>query len=94
MSITHVAFRGGYLPEALTWMTIVLIPKGVGGYIGIGLVEVIWKVCTLIIKDVLRNTIILHDALHGFRQGTGTGTATMEEILEQKLVVIFHEPIL
>ena len=34
-SIPQVAFRYGYIPEELTWMTMVLIPKGGGGYIGI-----------------------------------------------------------
>ena len=34
-SILQVAFRYGYIPEELTWMTMVLIPKGGGGYRGI-----------------------------------------------------------
>ena len=37
-SIPQVAFRYGYIPEELTWMTMVLIPKGGGGYRGIVLV--------------------------------------------------------
>ena len=41
VSITQVAFRDGYIPEAMTWMTVVLVPKGGGGYRGIGLVKVI-----------------------------------------------------
>ena len=39
------------------------------------------------------NAITLHDALHGFRQGTGTRTATMEANLAHKLTVIVHEPL-
>ena len=64
--VTQVAFREGYIPEALMWTTMVLIPKGGGDYRGIGLVEIIWKVCTLIVNSRLQSSIVLHDALHGF----------------------------
>ena len=40
-SITKSVFQGGHIPEALAWMTVVLIPKSEGEYRGIGLVEVI-----------------------------------------------------
>ena len=40
VSIMQVAFRDRYIPEEITWTTMVLIPKGVGGHRGIGLVEV------------------------------------------------------
>ena len=53
VSITHIAFREGYIPEAMVWTTVVLIQKGGGGYRGIGLFEVIWKVCTLIVNSWL-----------------------------------------
>ena len=66
VSIIHVAFWEGYIPEALMWTTMVLIPKGGGDYRGIGLVEIIWKVCTLIVNSRLQSSIVLHDALHGF----------------------------
>ena len=56
----------------------VLITKGGGGYRGIVLVEVIWKVCAPIVNNILQSTITLHDALHGFRMGRGTGTAIVE----------------
>ena len=69
----------------------VLIPKSVGGYRGIVLVEVIWKVYLLIMNNRIQQNINLRDALHGFRQGRGTGTATMEANLTQKLVRIVHE---
>ena len=41
----------------------------------------------------LQSTIILHNALHGFIQGEGTGTEIVESKLEQKLVGIVHEPL-
>ena len=49
--ITQVAFRYGYIPEAMAWTTMVLIPKGGGGYTGIWMVEVIWKFYTLIVSS-------------------------------------------
>ena len=52
-SVIQVAFRKGYIPEALMWITIVLITKGKGKYIGIGLLETIWKVCTSIVNSRL-----------------------------------------
>ena len=51
VSIKKLAFQDRYIPEALTWMTRVLILKIVGGYIGIGLVEVIRKVCASIVNN-------------------------------------------
>ena len=75
------------------WKTMVLIQKGKRKYIGIGLVETIWKVCTSIVNSRLRSFIVLHDFLHSFRQGRGTGTAIMEATLNQKLMVIVHEPL-
>ena len=51
VSIMQVAFRDGYIPEAMTWTEVVLIPKGAGGYRGIGLVEVIWEFCTSIVNS-------------------------------------------
>ena len=70
----------------------VLIPKGGVGYRGIGLVEVIWKVTMLIVNSWLRISIVLHDVLHGFQQGRGTGMEIMEAKLEQQLAGIVHEP--
>ena len=37
--------------------------------------------------------MILHDALHGFREGIGTGGATLEAKLAQQLARLAHEPL-
>ena len=47
----------------------VLIPKGKGEFRGIGQVEVIWKLLTIILHRRLTTGIKLHDVLHGFREG-------------------------
>ena len=69
----------------------VLIPKDKGEYICVGLVETFWKVCTSILNAWLRSSIVLHDVLHVFKQGKGTGTAIVEAKLEQPLARVFHE---
>ena len=71
----------------------VIIPISLGGYRGIGLIEVICNVCASIVKNRLQSTTILHDVLHRFRQGRGTGTAIMEENMEHQLAGVIHEPL-
>ena len=66
----------------------VLIPKRKKEYRGIGLVEVMWKVVAAILHRRLTTAITYHDALHGFRAGRGTGTATLEANLLQKLAAM------
>ena len=78
VELTHTAFREGEMVEEATWQTVVLLPKGKREYRGIGLVEVTWKVVAAILHRRLTTTITYHDALHGFRAGRGTGTATHE----------------
>ena len=53
VSVIQVVFWEGYIPEALMWKTMVLIPNGKGEYIVIGLVETILKVCTSIFTSRL-----------------------------------------
>ena len=79
--MTKLAFQKGTILAALTWKTMVLILKGGGEYIWIGLVEVIWKVYVLIMNNKLHYNINLNDILYGFRQGRGVATAIMEKNL-------------
>ena len=71
----------------------VLLPKWVGVYIGIGLVEVIWNLCTSIIINQICYSVNMYDSLHVFRQGVGIREATMEEKLNQHLEGMCHEPL-
>ena len=48
-----------------TWQAMVMVPKGKGEFRGIGLVEVIWKLLSLILHRRLA-VIQLHEVLHGF----------------------------
>jgi Reverse transcriptase (RNA-dependent DNA polymerase) len=69
-------FRTGQVPKHLQISTLVLIPKYGGSLRGIGLLEVVWKLISTIIKERL-GCIPFDDALHGFRPGRGTGNATL-----------------
>ena len=73
----------------------VLIPKGKGGYWGIGLVEVAQKSLTAIPNLRLNKGMDLYDSLHGFLegQGKGTETGTIEDNMDQQLSRISHEPL-
>ena len=86
-----MAFRDGDLAEEATWQAVVLVPKGKKDYRGIGLVEVVWKVVEAILKHRFTSSVTYHDALHGFRAGRGTGTATLEAKLLQQLAAMREE---
>jgi hypothetical protein len=75
--ISH-RFSTGELPQQLCFSTLVLIPKASGGIRGIGLLETVWKIISIIINQRMIKSIVFHDALHGFRQKRGTGTAILE----------------
>ena len=65
----------------------VVIPRGGGtNFRGIGLVEVMWKVISIIINRRLSSSIQFHDVLHGFHVGRGTGTTTLEANLLQQII--------
>ena len=66
----------------------VIIPKGKGEFRGIGLVEVTWKLMTVILHRRLTMGIQLHDVLHRFWEGRVTGMATLEAKLLQQLAAM------
>ena len=77
-----------HLAEESTWQAVVLISKGTGGYRGIRLVEVMWKIVAVILNRRLTSSITFHEVLHGFWAGRGTGTATLEAKLIQQLAAM------
>jgi hypothetical protein len=84
VQLIQTIWEHGSIPQQMTWMVIVLLPKGGGDYRGIGLLEPIWKVVE-VLMDKRFLAIEFHDCLHGFLAGRGTGTATMEVKLAQQL---------
>ena len=63
VDLVQTAFWEGELAEETTWQAVVLIPKGKGDYRGIGLVEVMWKVVSVILNLRFTSSITYHDAL-------------------------------
>jgi hypothetical protein len=76
----------------MSWMIIVLLPKGGGNYHGIGLLDPMWKAVEKIMVARL-SVIELHDSLHGRLPRRGTGTAIMEAKLNQQLAWVDQEPL-
>ena len=52
---------------------------------------VMWKVVAVILNRRFTSSITFHDVLHGSRAGRGTGTATLEAKLLQKLAAMREE---
>ena len=64
---------------------VVLIPKGGSDYLGIGLVEGMWKAVAVILNRRFTASITYHNSLHGFRAGRGMGNSTLEVKLLQQV---------
>ncbi len=92
VTLLRAVWESGTVPTQMTWMIIILLPKGGGDYCGIGLLDPIWKVVEKVM--VARFSVIkLHDCLHGRLPQRGTGTAIMEVKLQQQLAWMDQEPL-
>ena len=67
---------------------VVLIPKGGGEYLRIGLVEVVCKAVAVILNSRFTASITYHDSLHGLWAGRSTRTATLEVKLLQQVTAM------
>ena len=83
----------GDIPQELVWTVMVLIPKGTTDTKDIGLLDTLWKVVEVIINICLRASLQMHDVLHRFRAGRGTGTAIMELKLTHDITSIDQDPL-
>ena len=81
-------FRKGRLEKESTWRVVVIITKGVKDYYGIGLVEVVREVVTVILNFLLTTSIDFHDVLHGFWEGRSTVTTSLEAKHLQHLMAV------
>ena len=89
----QVVFRYWTVPVEIVWDKMVLFLKGKGGYRGIGLVEVLWKVCAVVVNCRLEISVVLQDALCRFITGRWTGTAALEANMAQHLAGLAHKPL-
>ena len=92
VQLFQTTFKDGAVPEEVVWGAMVFLVEGRVEYQGIGLVKLVWKVCATLVNCCLRRSVMLHNALHGFREGRGTGTATLEAKFLQQLEGLEHEP--
>ena len=91
--IIQLDFSEGGLPEEVTWETMVLLPKGEGGCWGIRMVEVAFKAFIAVLNLRLKRGVEIHDSLHSYQEGWGTGTATLEANVDHQLAGFAHEPL-
>jgi Reverse transcriptase (RNA-dependent DNA polymerase) len=85
LQIVDTIFRGELPPKSFGNGILVLIPKPVPDqYRGIALLETIYKLVSAIINNRLKEKIQFHDAVHGFRQARGTGTAIIRAKLHMQ----------
>jgi hypothetical protein len=74
------------IPTQMSWMVVVLLPKGGGNFRGKGLLDPCWKVVEKIMVHRHRmGAIEFHPCLHRGLPKQGTGTATIEAKLAQQL---------
>ena len=85
VDLVHHMWCTGEILQELGWTFLVLIPKGTTDTRGISLLETLWKVVEALIKACLRASLHMHDVLHRFRAGRGTGAAIMELKIPQEL---------
>ena len=71
-----MAFKTGYLEMEHTWLTIFFLTKVRGEYWITGLMELIWKMISIIVYLFGVNAIKFHNILHVFWSKIGTETAT------------------
>jgi hypothetical protein len=91
VGLIQMIWTQGKIPQQLTWVIVVLLPKGGRDYRGIGLLEPLWKVVERIMDRQL-NALPLHEALHRCRNERGTGTVILEAKLAQQLAHLEQEP--
>ena len=94
IDLVHTEFRDGLLPTKCTWQTVIFLPKGNRYFRSIGLVEVLWKAVSGVIKQRITSEILYQDVLHIFRVGRGTGIAylvsnNIKQIAEMREEVLY-----
>ena len=86
VALVQVVFQEWWLAEEATCQEVNIIPKGGEEYRDIRIVEVLWKLVTVILDCGSTASIAFYDALHGFQAGYGTGTASLDSKLLQQLM--------
>ena len=96
VEIFQAKFRDGNISNKITRNMVVMITEGKSRYFrGVGLVEVLCKFITGLLKQRFTLAIVFHDIIHGFQAGSGMGTASLKANLLQQLTAmrgaVLHE---
>ena len=91
VEILQLAFRDSKLHMECMWQKVVLIPKGNGEFVLIGLVKVLWKALSGVINRQIGAAVKFHNVLHEFWTGQRMVTISLEVKLIQKLTEIRKE---
>ncbi len=92
VALMQATWESGTVPTQMSWMVIVLLPKGGGDYRGIGLLDPMWKVVEKIMVARM-SCLELQDCLHGGLPRRGTGMAIMGVKLNQQLAWVDQAPL-
>jgi hypothetical protein len=92
VELIETIWECGEIPEQMSWMVVVPLPKGGDNFRGIGIRDPCWKVVEKIMVGCLA-TIEFHPCLHGGLPKCGTGTATIKVKLAQQLAWVEQEPL-
>ena len=84
----------GSISTELGCTVIVLIQKLKTDTWVIGLLEVVWKVVEVVIDTRIKTVVQLHNVLHVFFAGRGTGTAITDIKLDKELESVDQDPLL
>jgi hypothetical protein len=94
VSLIQDAFDDKAIPQEFLYEILCLIPKeDRGKYRGIALLEVVYKLVSIIIHLCLQTVIDFHPSLHGFRQQCGIGICILEAKLQMQLASDLCQPL-
>jgi hypothetical protein len=87
-------FEGKAIPQEFSYEILCLIPNlEQGKYCRIALLDVIYKLVSMIIHIRIQDAIQFHPALHGFQHSHGTGTCILEAKLQMQLASYLCQPL-
>ncbi len=92
VSLVQASRESSTVPTQMSWMVIVLLPKGGGDYHGIGLLDPMWKVVEKIMAAQM-SCLELHNCLQCKLPHRGMGMAIMEVKLNKKLAWVDQAPL-
>ena len=82
----QTTFKDVRLQTECKFQTVVLIPKGKGGFRGIRLVEVLWEAFSGVINWRIEASVQFHSVLHDLQEGWGTGNTSLDAKLLQNQI--------